>query len=176
LTGDGVYNLGQVEQTPVLQLLQGTDSAWLAELLHTVAAGDVTSFTQLLERYAVAIQQQPALEHRKQAVQEKLTLLALVHLVFEKDSTERTLPMAEIAARLHVSLDQVEWVVMRAFSVHLLEGSMDQVDQTVQITWVLPRVLTDLQMTDLAGRFGEWAHKVRTTKEYMQEQTTSAFG
>jgi 26S proteasome regulatory subunit N9 len=76
------------------------------------------------------MQSQPALMHRQKAVQEKLTLLSLVHLVFEKDSTERTLAYTEIAARLQVSIDQVEWVVMRAFSVHLLEGSMDQVDQT----------------------------------------------
>ena len=114
--------------------------------------------------------------HRRTAVQEKLTLLALVHLVFEKDSTERTINFSEISDRLQVSIDQVEWVVMRAFSVRLLEGSVDQVEQTVQITWVLPRVLNDAQTTDLAGRFSEWSNKVRTTKEYMQEQTVSTFG
>jgi 26S proteasome regulatory subunit N9 len=171
LTGDGVYNLGQVEQTPVLKLLRDTPHAWLAELLHTTAAGNVTLFSTLTQTYAAQIQQQPALVHRAAAVQEKLTLLALVHLVFEKDSTERTLTMSEISERLHVSMDQVEWVVMRAFSVHLLEGSMDQVDQTVQITWVLPRTLNDVQSKELAGRFGEWATKVKTTKEFMQEQT-----
>ncbi len=108
--------------------------------------------------------------HRRTAVQEKLTLLALVHLVFEKDSTERTINFSEISDRLQVSIDQVEWVVMRAFSVRLLEGSVDQVEQTVQITWVLPRVLNDAQTTDLAGRFESWAVKVKETKELMQEQ------
>jgi len=171
LTGDGVYNLGQVEQTPVLALLKDTPNAWLAELLHTTAAGDVTAFGLLTTKYAAQIQQQPALVHRAAAVQEKLTLLALVHMVFEKDSAERTLSIAEIAVRLQVATEQVEWVIMRAFSVHLMEGYMDQVSQTVTITWVLPRVLSVVQMTDLAARFGEWATKVSSTKEFMQEQT-----
>jgi 26S proteasome regulatory subunit N9 len=52
-----------------------------------------------------------------------------------------------------------------------MEGSMDQFDGTVHVTWILPRVLGKEQMADLAMRFGEWAGKVGTTKEYMQEQT-----
>ena len=171
LTGDGVYNLGQVEQTPLLTLLQQTEHAWLVELLQACASGNVVLFGELTKRHEAVIAKQPALVHRANAVQEKLTLLALVHLVLEKSSHERTIPFAEIATRLHIPETQVEWVVMRALSVGLVEGSMDQVDQTVQVTWVLPRVLNEKQMRDLATRFGEWAVKVSQTKDYMQEQT-----
>jgi len=174
LTGQGVYNLAQVEQTPVLQLLSQPTSrhAWLGQLLHACADGNVTLFYQLSQQYAADIATQPALVHRATTVQEKVTLLALVHLVFEKPSAERTLSFAEIAQRVQVtSLDQVEWIVMRALSVGLIQGTMDQVDQTVHVTWVLPRVLTTAQLSDLATRFGEWAQKVNVVKEYMQEQT-----
>ena len=174
LTGQGVYNLAQVEQTPVLQLLNQPNSrhAWLAQLLHACADGNVTLFYQLSQQYAADIATQPALVHRATAVQEKVTLLALVHLVFDKPSAERTLSFTQIAQRVQVtSLDQVEWIVMRALSVGLIQGTIDQVDQTVHVTWVLPRVLTTAQMTDLATRFAEWAQKVNVAKEYMQEQT-----
>lgn len=174
LTGDGVYNLTAVEQTPVVQLLRGTASQWLVDLLQATAAGDVPRFRQLSRQHAALIATQPALTNRAAAVQEKLTLTALVLTVLAKDSHERNLSFAELQAALHLdSLDQVEWVLMRAFSVGLLSGSMDQCEQTVDITWVQPRVLSAGQMSELAVKFGEWAVKVHKTKESMQERTAS---
>ena len=99
-----------------------------------------------------------------------MTLLALVEMVFERAASERTLEFTDIAQRLEIPLEQVEWVIMRAFSVKLMEGSMDQVDGAVHVTWILPRVLGTEQMADLAKRYGEWAGKVSNIKEYMHEQ------
>ena len=171
LTGEGVYNLGQVVSTPVLAILEGTSEQWLVDMLKSCSKGDVLEFQKLTQQHADAIAKQPALVHRATAVQEKLTLLALVNYFFEKHSSERTLTFQDIAERLHTPVDQVEWVVMRALSLHLMEGSMDQVEQTVSVTWVLPRVLDTTQLQALASRFGEWAGKVSKTKDYMQEQT-----
>jgi 26S proteasome regulatory subunit N9 len=124
---------------------------WLVELLQSVADGNVLLFEELTQqRYAAQIARQPALVHRAAAVREKLTLLCLVWLVFQKASHERTLTFEELAQALHLqdcpqtgqaAKDRVEWVVMRALSVHLMEGFIDQVDQTVTVTWILPRVL-----------------------------------
>jgi 26S proteasome regulatory subunit N9 len=172
LTGDGVYNLGQVVTNPILQVLQTTPEAWLVQLLHACAKGSVPEFKKLCqETYPAQIASQPALVNMAQQMQEKMTLLALVEMVFERPASERTLDFSDIAQRLEIPLEQVEWVIMRAFSVKLMEGSMDQFDGTVHVTWILPRVLGKEQMADLATRFGEWAGKVGKTKEYMLEQT-----
>lgn len=169
LTGDGVYNLGQVEQTPVLLVLSDSpDAIWLVHLLQATAAGNVALFRQYQITYAPQIAAQPALVHRAAAVTEKLTLLALVTLVFSKPSQDRILTFPEIATALQLSnIDQVEWIVMRALSVHLLEGSIDQVQQQVTVTWVMPRVLNTTQMQQLALRFDDWATKVTTTQSSM---------
>lgn len=173
LTGEGVYNLGQVVSNPIVQVLQGTSDAWLVELLHAGSEGNVSHFKTLCSQtYPAQIAAQPALVHMGQQMQEKMTLLALVQMVFERPSSERTLDFDEIATRLEIPVEQVEWVLMRAFSVKLMEGIMDQVDSTVHITWVLPRTLNKDQMADLAKRFGEWAGKVSKTQEYMQEHAT----
>merc|ERR1712008_524686 len=66
--------------------------------------------------------------------------------------------------------DQVELFIMRALSLGLIKGSMDQVDGTVDVTWAMPRVLDKVQMGALAGRFGEWAVKVSKTSDYMGER------
>ncbi len=172
LTGDGVYNLGQVVTNPILLVLAGTPEAWLVDLLRACSRGDVRAFrTMCTETYPSQIASQPALVNMGHKMQEKITLLGLVELVFAKPATERTLEFSEIATGLDVPIDRVEWVVMRAFSVKLMEGIMDQVDGTVHVTWILPRALGKEQMADLAGRFGEWATKVSKIKEHMQEET-----
>mmetsp|Transcript_24497 Transcript_24497/g.70331 ORF Transcript_24497/g.70331 Transcript_24497/m.70331 type:complete len:411 (+) Transcript_24497:160-1392(+) len=175
LTGEGVYNLGQVVTNPIVKVLEGTSESWLVDLLMACSKGSVPEFKKLCnETYASQIASQPALVNMRQQMHEKMTLLALVEMVFELPASERTLSFEDIAKRLEMEVNQVEWLLMRAFSVELMKGSMDQVDGTVHITWVLPRTLNQDQMADLAVRFGEWAATVSKTKDYMQEHATLA--
>jgi len=173
LTGEGVFHLGELVTTPIFSMLQDTDKAWLMFLLHSMAKGDVVEFERLSGLYAPQIQAEPALMGRKETVQEKITLLALVTMVFERPSSERCLTFDEIAKRTHTA--HVERMVMRALSLNLIQGSLDEIDQTVQVTWVMPRVLTNDQMDALARKFGEWAVKVSQTKDTMTEQTPALF-
>lgn len=172
LTGEGVYNLGQVVTNPILKALADTPDGWLVDLLQTCSRGDVRAFrTMCTQTYHTHIASQPALINMGHKMQEKVTLLGLIELVFAKPASDRTLEYTEIASGLDVPVEDVEWIIMRAFSVKLLEGTMDQVDGTVHITWILPRSLGNEQMADLAGRFGDWAQKVSTIKDRMQEET-----
>jgi len=170
LTGEGVYNLGQVVSNPILKVLEETPQAWLVELLKACARGNVSDFKKLCqETYPSQIASQPALVNMSQQMQEKITLLGLIELVFAKPATERTLTFTEIAEGLEIPLEQVEWVIMRAFSVKLMEGIMDEVDGSVHVTWILPRALSVEQMKELAGQFAAWATKAISTKEVMEE-------
>ena len=171
LCGEGVFNFGEIIASPIFNDLKGTPYEYLVILLECGARGDVLGFRSAADRYSKEIASQPSLVGRSEAVNEKITLLALVNMVFERPSLERTLQFDDIADRIGVTLDQVEWVVMRALSLHLIEGTMDQVEKSVDVTWVMPRVLSDAQMRELAGRFGEWAVKVSKTRDYMLEHT-----
>lgn len=171
LTGEGVFNFGEVVTAPALLCLEGTDLYYLVELLTAGARGDVLGFQRVADAHAARIQMQPSLVSRAEAVKEKITLLALVNMIFERPSLERTLSFEDIADRVVVPLDQVEWVIMRALSLKLIKGTMDQVEQTVDVTWVMPRVLDNKQMSELAVRFGEWAVKVSKAKDYMLDHT-----
>lgn len=170
LTGEGVYNFGEVVQNPILRTLDGTKGEWLIKLMEASASGDVSQFKAVSTEHAADIAAQPALTGRADAVKEKITLLALVNMVFERPSSERTLSFDDIAERIQVPVDAVEPVIMRALSLGLIKGCMDQVDGTVNVTWVMPRVLDDAQLKNLAGRFGEWAVTVSKTKDYVAEQ------
>eukprot|EP00540_Astrosyne_radiata_P014346 CAMPEP_0116846240 /NCGR_PEP_ID=MMETSP0418-20121206/13723_1 /TAXON_ID=1158023 /ORGANISM="Astrosyne radiata, Strain 13vi08-1A" /LENGTH=376 /DNA_ID=CAMNT_0004477461 /DNA_START=16 /DNA_END=1146 /DNA_ORIENTATION=+ len=176
LTGDGVFGFGQVVSAPLLQVLrQNPSQSWWVDLLDTLATGDVAAFGHLTKEHEAEMEAQPALVHRAHVVQEKITLLALVNMVFERSSAERTLTFEEIAERIQKETKDVEGVMMRALSLKLMEGWIDQVSQQVHVTWVMPRVLTQDQRKELASRFGEWAVKVSKTKDYMDEHTPSLF-
>lgn len=172
LTGEGVFNFGEILQLPILAALDTPEhGSWLVDLMKANARGDVTAFHAIANQYVTAIQAQPALASRAKTVEEKITLLALVNMIFERPSGERTLTFDEIAARIQLPVDSVELVVMRALSLGLIKGTMDQVDQTLLVNWVMPRVLDKTQMQNLSIRFSEWAVQVSKAKDYMVEQS-----
>jgi len=173
LTGEGVFNFGEVVTAPILNCLKGTPNEWLMELMHCFTYGEVDTFLAVTEKSANSIRAQPALVSRAEAVREKITLLAFVNMVFERPSAERTLSFEDIATRTKVTEDRVEVVIMRALSLGLIKGIMDQVDKTVDVSWVMPRVLNELQLKGLSTRFGEWAVKVAQMKDFMGEHTPS---
>lgn len=65
---------------------------------------------------------------------------------------------------------------MRAMSLKLVKGAMDEVDRLVHISWVQPRVLDDQQMANLKERLGEWRGRVEEAHAYVEDQTPELFG
>lgn len=60
--------------------------------------------------------------------------------------------LGRAGARLTPPSAQVELLVMKALSVGLVKGSIDEVDERVHMTWVQPRVLDLQQVTRAVGR------------------------
>lgn len=71
---------------------------------------------------------------------------------------------------------KVEWLVMRAMSLKLVKGVMDEVSRLVEVTWVQPRVLDDQQLARLSEGLGEWRGRVSEAHAYVEEQTPELFG
>ena len=51
-------------------------------------------------------------------------------------------------------------LVMKAMSLELVRGSIDEVDQTVQITWIMPRYLSMDHLKVLVSRLDDWEVKM----------------
>ncbi|CAM9785174.1 unnamed protein product, partial [Phaeothamnion confervicola] len=176
VTGDGVFNFGEVLATPALGVLEGTENAWLGELLRLFNRGDIDGFGLLAAEHSAAMAAQPALTARAEFVKEKIALLALMNMVFERPSHERTISFADIAERTRLPVEQVEWLVMRAMSLSLVRGVMDEVEQELHVTWVQPRVLDKEQLGHLVERLDAWKDNVANAHAYIEEQTPELFG
>lgn len=67
-------------------------------------------------------------------------------IAWARPSKERFIPFSEVAERAEIDFDKVEFLVMKALSKNLVTGSIDQVNQLINIAWVQPRVLSKEQV------------------------------
>lgn len=116
-------------------------------------------------------------------MRQKICLMALIESVFKRGAYDRTMSFNTIAEETRLPLVEVEHLVMKALryectfvcagcwthctyrSLKLIKGSLDQVDQKAQITWVQPRVLSREQVAKLAERLAAWNTKLHTVEE-----------
>merc|ERR1712180_581438 len=88
----------------------------------------------------------------RETLANKICLLALMEMTFQRSSTDRLLSFESIATQTRIPVDKVELLVMMALAKGLVKGSIDQVDQTVNLTWVQPRVLDRQQVKTLMDK------------------------
>ena len=103
--------------------------------------GDISEFNSIITTNSTAYHSQPALTHKHEEIKKKIILLSLITMIFERHSHDRLLTFTEIALRIQVPIQQIEWVLMSALSQGLIKGHIDEVGQSVEVSWVLPRVL-----------------------------------
>ena len=90
--------------------------------------------------------------------------------MFQLPAEKREISLEDIAARTKLSVDGVEYLLMKALSVRLIEGVIDQVEGKVNVTWVQPRVLLKPQIAELSGRLEGWIGKVKAVSDALQEE------
>jgi len=158
LLGDKVFNFGELLAHPVLQALKGTDNEWLVDLLFAFNSGDVAKFRQLKPKWAT----QPDLLANENLLFEKVCLLCLMEMTFRREANQRQIKFAEIAAATTLPEDQVEMLIMKTLSQGLVKGKINQVDGSVALTWVQPRVLDSSQVASMVSKIDNWAASVQS--------------
>ncbi|KAL6760536.1 26S proteasome regulatory subunit [Haematococcus lacustris] len=171
LLGDSIYSFGQLLQHPICSALDASPFSWLHALLRTFNDGDIAQYDQLCLQHSVALNAQPALVANERKLREKLTVMSLLDLIWRLPAEQRVIPLSTIAARTQLSIDGVEFLLMKALALHLIEGSLDQVDEVVAVSWVAPRILTKQQLADLRDRLDGWIAKVDTVAVTLQSES-----
>jgi len=159
LLGDGVYNFGELLAHPVLESLKGTDKEWLVNLLYVVNCGDLAKFSGM--KVQIAKSNDLTKQQNLVNLENKIRLLCLMEMTFKRAATERQISFEEISAEAQVEVNNVELLVMKALALNLVKGSIDQVDQVVNLTWVQPRVLDKQQLTVMNNRLEMWCAEVK---------------
>ncbi|CCH60668.1 hypothetical protein TBLA_0D01600 [Henningerozyma blattae CBS 6284] len=156
LLGDRIYNFGELLQHPIISVLKNDSHyEWLFHLLNALSVGDFNKFDNYIK---VQISNIPILAENESFLRQKICLMALVESVFAKNI--RTLSFDDISKATHLEFDNVEHLIMKAISLGLLKGIIDQVNQLVSITWVQPRIISGDQITKMKDRLVEWDEQV----------------
>jgi 26S proteasome regulatory subunit N9 len=107
LFSDGIYNFGEVLGTPVLHVLRNSPNSWLYDLVVALHRGDIDEFNNNVDANRDVYMQQHSLVSKQESIKQKVVLLALMNMVFERSSHNRTLKFGDIAARARIPIDQV---------------------------------------------------------------------
>ncbi|CAH2326269.1 26S proteasome non-ATPase regulatory subunit 13 [Pelobates cultripes] len=166
LLGDGVYNFGELLMHPVLESLRNSERQWLIDTLYAFNSGNVETFRALKTAWG----QQPDLAANEALLLKKIQLLCLMEMTFTRPANHRQLTFDEIAKSAQVNVNDVELLVMKALSVGLLRGSIDEVDKRVHITWVQPRVLDLQQIKGMKDRLEFWCTDVKSMEMLVEHQ------
>ena len=155
---------------PILDSLNATQHEWLKRLLFTFNEGNIGKF----EALAPLFPKEPILQENYAFLRQKICLMALIESVFKRDANNRTMTFATIAEETRLPVNEVEHLVMKALSLKLIKGSLDQVEEKALITWVQPRVLSREQIGTLAKRLELWVDKLSNMEERLAPEVQQA--
>jgi 26S proteasome regulatory subunit N9 len=116
VTGETIFNFGEVLATPILTYLQNTPNEWLLRLVEAMNSGNVEQFNSVVENYREPYLAQPALANsHDKVVKPKIVLLCLVNIVFQRHSHDRVIKFTDIAERASIPVDQVRTLCCTCF-------------------------------------------------------------
>lgn len=149
LLGDKIYNFGELILHDIFQEISQPSSSttssqynWLYQLIINLNAGNVDNFNHWL---SIAVKKAPILEQHQIFLKEKLTIMALLELV----SADKKLSFDIISEKTNTPIDQVELIIIKTMSLHLIEGYINQDQQYVVVSWIQPRILNLDQVKNL---------------------------
>merc|ERR1712002_311831 len=168
ILGKDVYNFGELLAHPVLNSLKDTEKNWLVDLLIAFNSGDISKFESLRTHWS----SQADLLSNEIGMRQKISLLCLMEMTFKRAATDRQLTFLEIANETKLPSEEVELLVMKALALGLVKGSIDQIDQKVNMTWVQPRVLDRKQIAGMMQRLDHWCTAVKKMEVVMEDRAT----
>ncbi|KAG7284164.1 hypothetical protein NEMBOFW57_010525 [Staphylotrichum longicolle] len=165
LVSTSIYNFGELLLHPILDALSERESdKWLRELLFAFNRGDLAAYDVLSDH----IDSNPLLAAHGRGLREKIYLAALTEAVFRRPPHDRAMTFATIAAETKVRPDEIEHLIMKALSLGLLRGTIDQVDEVAHINWVQPKVLDMTQIGNMRQRLTEWDSSVNQLGNWIE--------
>ncbi|KAL6934103.1 hypothetical protein ACO0OL_002638 [Hanseniaspora opuntiae] len=97
---------------------------------------------------------------------QKKALVNLLGLIFNENASKKSLTFSEISKKIQVEENEIELLLMKAMSLNLLQGKINQVDQLIKITWIQPRVMTGKEIMVLRDNLVQWKdNHLKTTTE-----------
>lgn len=94
------------------------------------------------------------------SLQQKVRIISFLELLFEVEKDDRSLKFERIAQHCHVDKNDVELLLMKAMSLELIRGQIDEVEEIVHVEWILPRYLSRNHLEIMVRKMNDWEAKM----------------
>lgn len=162
LLGSKIYNFGELILHDILKVIEGNEYDWLFRLMHSLNAGELDRFNEILP---TAFQKSPLLKNSLDFLHEKIVIMALLELVSRKASTTKTLGFDEISDFTGTPTDEIEHLIIKCFSLNLIQGYIDEINRVLVVTWLQSRILNLDQVKVLYDQLTHWDNQVEMLGE-----------
>ena len=160
LLGKNVFNITELLDKDVINSLIGTDFEWLYHMMKTLGEGRINEFNQTVQTQQDYISKFPNIVKEMTYLEQKVRIIAFLEMIFELGKDERSIQFAKIAQVCQIEQVDVELLVMKAMSLELIKGTIDEVDQVVHVDWAQPRYLNKGHLQILQNKLVNWEDKL----------------
>ncbi|KAG7194791.1 26S proteasome regulatory subunit [Scheffersomyces spartinae] len=166
LLGDKIYNFGELILHDILNVLKDNEYSWLYQMVFYLNAGNLKEFDSLL---ATAYEKHPQLQLSDNFLRQKIRIMALLELVSLSPTTDKTLKFGDISRFTGTPIDEVELLIIKCFSLNLIKGQIDQINQVLVASWLQPRILNLDQVKVLLDHLKTWDDLVNHLAQNMHK-------
>lgn len=86
--------------------------------------------------------------------------MSLLELISMKSTTNKQLNFKEISEFTGTPVNDVEHLIIKCFSLNLIKGYINQIDEVLVVTWLQPRILNLDQVNVLYNHLCKWNGQV----------------
>jgi len=156
LVSKKTFNFSELLDQPVFTALQGTPNDWLYQLIKTYNTGNIQLYEDTMKKFGGNIASNNTLNQNGKTLNEKIRIMALLELIFSLPKNDRNVPFSAVSKVTALSPSDVEPLLMRAMSLSLIKGSIDEIEKVVRINWVVPRVLDLGRVEIMKDKIEHW--------------------
>lgn len=127
LIGERMFNFAELMEKDFFKLLLGSQFEFIFYLILCFNSAKVDQFIDMMEIYKQNISNDPILSANVDFLHTKVRVAALLELVFQKNKNERIITYKEIHSKCHCDNDKIEFLVIKALSLGLIKGYIDEV-------------------------------------------------
>lgn len=165
LLGDKIFNFGEIIMHEIFKSLK---NEWLKELVLSLNSGNLQHFNELISN-SQQLNEFGDLVQKLEFLKQKVCIMAFIEMVFNRPTTSRCLEYSEILKKIPLltSNNEIEHLVMKCLSLGLIKGLINQVEENVEVSWILPRTMTMEQVENMKVKMELWNDKVSELNNYM---------
>jgi 26S proteasome regulatory subunit N9 len=163
ILGESIFNFGELLQHPIIETMK-PQNKYMKDLLYAFNSGDLAKYESLKSKWS----EQPDLASHEIQMRQKICLLSLMEMTFK--SSNGVLSFEEIAKQTRLPLNDVELLVMKALSLGLVKGTIDEVEAKVHLSWVQPRVLDKKQIDSMRSKLEVWCKDINDIEKLLENR------